>query len=88
MLPVRAWCVRVAGSTRMVRNIPKNADWCAKKSSGKFIRGVLTLNLLAAGEVHAGQVRALLEHLDVACSYIVRGVFVLEAAGSSIAHRS
>ena len=33
---------------------------------------VLTLNLLAPIEVHVGQVRAALEHLDVACSYVVR----------------
>ena len=31
---------------------------------------MLTLNLLAVLEAHAGQVRAALEHLDVACSYV------------------
>ena len=51
-----------------VRKIPaKGADWCAKKSSGNFIRCLLTFDLLAEREVHAGDVRALLEHLNVAC---------------------
>ena len=48
----------------------KSADWCAKKSSGKFIRCLLTLNVLAALEVHFGQVRAALQHLDVALDFL------------------
>ena len=60
----------------------KDADWCAKNSSGKFIRCVLTMNAPAELEVHAGQVRAALEHLDVACSY----VWYVRVADSSTAH--
>ena len=36
----------------------------------KFIRCVLTLNVLASVEVHAGQVRAALQHLDVAMDVV------------------
>ena len=71
-----AWCVRGAESAtahgKRSGTFCKSADWCAKKSSGNFIRCVLTLNLLAVSEAHAGQVRAALEHLNVACSYVVR----------------
>ena len=68
MFPVRTCGVRGAGSAT-THSID---EWCAKKSPGKFIRYLLTLNLIASTEVHAGQVRTLLEHLDVACSYVVR----------------
>ena len=63
-------------------NSHKNADWCAKKSSGKFTRCVLTLNLLAVREGHPGQVRAVLEHLNVAYSHVV---FVLQEVRQHIA---
>ena len=41
------------------------------RTGAQRIRCVLTLNLRAVAEAHAGQVRAVLEHLDVACSYVV-----------------
>ena len=58
MLPVRTWCVRVAGSAKgMVRKVPtKNADWCAKENSRKFLQR-LTFQAVDAAQVDARHVR-------------------------------
>ena len=56
MLPVRMWCVHVAGSARMVRNIPKNAGWCAKENPRKFPQR-LTFQAVDVAQVDARDVR-------------------------------
>ena len=72
---VCSWCRQFDSANHAEMNrqeYSEKCELCAKKSSGNCIRCVLTLNLPAHVEVHAGQVRAIPEHLDVACSYVVR----------------
>ena len=68
MLPVRTWCVRVAGSARMVRNIPKRCGLVRKVANvlRTFGVGVAEVQLLdLPGPRHGRQHRESILAVDL-----------------------